>query len=151
MAEPTPRQWRHDRPRGQHARNGRGAVSLWVVLVISVAFTALLGLVLDGGRVIDARLTAARAASQAARAGADQLSGASIRSGGNAVAAQTAAAAARGYLHAAGLRGTVRISGDTVAVTVRGTSNPHILQVFGVGPFPIDETETSRGIQGETR
>lgn len=125
----------------------RGSISLWVVLVVSVAFTALLGLVLDGGRVIDARLAAARAAGQAARAGADQLSQASIRSGGNAVASQQAAGTARSYLRAVGMHGSVTISGDTVIVTVRGSSRPHVLAAFGVGPFPVVETESARGIQ----
>lgn len=141
----------HRPRRGPHrARRGeRGSASLWVILVISVAFTALLGLVLDGGRVVDARLTASRTAAQAARSGADELSQSSIRSGGNAVAAVAATSTAHSYLRAAGLRGSVRVSGDTVIVTVHGTSQPSILGLFGVGAFPVNETESARGIQGE--
>jgi Flp pilus assembly protein TadG len=58
----------------------RGSVSLWVVIF---AFTtiALLILVVDGGQVMNAKSRAADVAEQAARAAADDLNVASLRSG----------------------------------------------------------------------
>lgn len=124
-----------------------GAMALWLISAV-LAGTALLGLVYDGGRIIDARLDADRVAVQAARAGADQLSEASIRSGDNEVAAQAAIAAARDYLHATGRTGRVEVAGDRVTVTVRDTVTPKILNAFGFGPVNIREAESARGIQG---
>ena len=89
------------------ARNERGSASIWAVLVIAGAFTVLLGLVVDGGRVIDARVAASRAAAQAARAGADALSSASVRNGNDAIDVEAAMARAQSYLHDAGMTGTV--------------------------------------------
>jgi len=123
--------------------------SVWALLVTAGAFTVLLGLVVDGGHVIDARLEAARVAAQAARVGADQLSASSVRSGGDAVNAQAAAERARQYLQQAGQQGTVHVSGDTVTVTVSGSSPAGILTVIGIRAFPIDEAQTARGITGE--
>lgn len=136
------------RARRRWQRTETGALSIWGVLFIAVGFTALLGLVLDGGRALDAKLAAARAAQQAARSGADQLSQASIRSGGNAVADQAAANAAQKYLAAAGEHGSVHINGSTVTVTVTGSVAPRVLSAFGVGAIGVHETESARGIQG---
>ena len=84
-------------------RNERGSASIWAILVISGAFTVLLGLVVDGGRVMDARIAASRAAAQAARVGADSLSSASVRSGHDAISVEAAKARAQNYLHSAGM------------------------------------------------
>src|SRR5215203_1823771 len=122
-------------------RNERGSASIWAILVISGAFTVLLGLVVDGGRVIDARTAASRAAAQAARAGADSLSSSSVRDGHDAISVEAARARAQNYLRDAGLRGAVIVSGDTVTVTVTGTSETQILGVIGIDSFPIEESE----------
>jgi Flp pilus assembly protein TadG len=131
------------------ARNERGSASIWAILVIAGAFTVLLGLVVDGGRVIDARIAASRAAAQAARVGADALSSASVRSGHDTVDVDVARARAQGYLDAAGMTGTVRISGQTVTVTVTGESATQVLGVIGITSFPIDETESAQAITEE--
>ena len=72
------------------ARDERGSASIWAILVIAGAFTVLLGLVVDGGRVIDDRVAASRAAAQAARVGADSLSSASVRDGHDAINVEAA-------------------------------------------------------------
>lgn len=131
------------------ARNERGSASIWAILVIAGAFTVLLGLVVDGGRVIDARIAASRAAAQAARVGADALSSASVRSGHDAVDVDAATARAQRYLDDAGMTGTVRISGQTVTVTVTGESATQVLGVIGITSFPIDETESAKAITEE--
>ena len=130
-------------------RRERGSASIWAILVIAGAFTVLLGLVVDGGRVIDARIAASRAAAQAARAGADALSAASVRNGHDAVDIASASARAQTYLHDAGLAGTVKVSGQVVTVHVRGRSTNQILGVIGIASFPIDETESASAITEE--
>jgi hypothetical protein len=127
----------------------RGSVSIWALLVTSAAFTVLLGLVVDGGHLIDARLEASRVAAQAARLGADQLSAGSVRAGGDAVNAEAAAAQAHRYLAAAGHQGTVRAYEDRVTVTIAGRSPARILSVVGIEAFPIRESETAQGITEE--
>ena len=131
------------------ARNERGSASIWAILVISGAFTVLLGLVVDGGRVIDARIAASRAAAQAARVGADSLSSARVRDGQDAISVEAAKARAQNYLHDAGMSGAVSVSGDTVAVTVTGASETQILGVIGIASFPIKESESARAITEE--
>jgi hypothetical protein len=126
--------------------NQRGSVSAWAVLLAVGGFTPLLGLIVDGGTVVNARLEAARDAGQAARAGADALSAASIRNGGNNVSPDLAITQARAYLAKVGQNGTVTVAGDTVTVTVAGTIHPTLLGVIGVNEFPISETQSARGI-----
>ena len=130
-------------------RNERGSASIWAILVIAGAFTVLLGLVVDGGRVIDARIAASRAAAQSARGGADALSSASVRDGNNAIDVDAAKARAQKYLDDAGMTGTVSVTGQTVSVTVTGSSETQILGVIGITSFPIEETETAQAITEE--
>jgi Flp pilus assembly protein TadG len=130
-------------------RDDRGSASIWAILVIAGAFTVLLGLVVDGGRVIDERVGASRAAAQAARAGADALSVVSVRNGRDAIDAEAARARAQNYLRRAGMDGIVSVSGDRVTVRVTGESKNQILGVIGVASFPIDESESARAITEE--
>ncbi len=58
----------------------RGSVSLWLVIFTFVTL-ALLILVVDGGQVIEAKSRAADIAEQAARAAADDINSAALRSG----------------------------------------------------------------------
>lgn len=131
------------------ARNERGSASIWAILVISGAFTVLLGLVVDGGHVIDARVAASRAAAQAARAGADSLSSASVRDGRDAINVEAAKSRAQKYLHDAGMTGSVTVAGELVTVTVTGSSETQILGVIGISSFPIEESESAQAITEE--
>ena len=124
----------------------RGSASIWALMITAGAFTALLGLVVDGGRLIDARLASARTAAQAARLGADTLSEASVRNGNSTIAASTAVARVKEYLSDAGMTGTVQVAGNRVTVTVTGTSANHILTIVGLGSFPIEEAQTAQAI-----
>lgn len=131
-------------------RSERGSASVWAILVIAGAFTVLLGLVVDGGRAIDARIAASHAAGQAARAGADALSAVSVRNGHAAVNPDAARARAETYLRDAGLHGTVHVNGQTVTVTVTGTSTTEVLGIIGIGSFPVTETQTATAINEAT-
>ena len=141
--------WRTARPQRVPDRDGqrqRGSASIWALLLTAGAFTVLLGLVVDGGHVIDARLDSARTAAQAARVAADALSEASVRSGRDDVAAAEANQRAHTYLASARMTGTVHVQGDSVTVTVTGRSDTAILAVIGIESFPIRETQTARAI-----
>ena len=132
--------------RATMVNNEQGSASVWALLVTATAFTLLLGLVVDGGSVIDARLESSRAAAQAARLGADALSESSLRSGRDQVDAAAATSQANSYLQAADLHGSTRVRGHAVTVTVRGRAPTQILAVLGIGSFPILETRTARAV-----
>jgi len=135
-------------PRERHRRE-RGSASIWAMLLTAGAFTVLLGLVVDGGRVIDARLESSRTAAQAARVAADTLSESSVRSARDGVATAAAVDRAQAHLAEAQMTGTVRVEGNTVSVTVTGRSDTEILGVIGIESFPIRETQTARAITEE--
>ena len=148
MRTETPRRSHRDRVARQATREHceQGSASVWALLITATAFTLLLGLVVDGGSVIDARLESSRAAAQAARLGADALSESSLRSGRDQVDPAAATSQANSYLQAVGLHGSTRVSGHTVTVTVRGRTPTQILAVVGIGSFPILETRTARAV-----
>jgi len=118
-----------------------GAVAMFVV-VITVALLAMAGLVIDGGYALAARQEAANTAEQAARVGADALSR---------IDPAQAAAAARGYLSAAGHVGDVDVSGDTVTVTVRVSKRTAILSAVGINAIAVTGRATARGLIGIDR
>jgi len=95
-------------------RGERGNVSLFVVLLLPALFLAA-GLVLDGGRQIQARREAHGHAAAAARA-AVQLTDAEVR--GGALDPGSAVARAAAELGRLGAAGAARVSGDSVTVTV---------------------------------
>ena len=134
-------------------RDERGSASIWAILVTAGAFTVLLGLVVDGGRAIDARIEASRAAAQAARAGADSLSSASVRDGNDSIDVEGAVTRARSYLQSAGLTGSVSVNAQTVTVTVTvtGSSTNQILNAIGIRSFPVNQSATARAITEEDR
>ena len=134
------------RPTREHTETG--ALSIWVVLTTATAFLAVLGLVADGGRILNARAALDRAAAQAARAGADQLSAAGIRDGNNDVSTSQAINAAQNYLREVGIQGTASVNGQTVTVTVHREVAPQILGTFGMPTINVTETESAQGIQG---
>lgn len=116
-------------------RNERGSVSLFAVVATIGAFL-ILGLVVDGGARIQALQRADGAAREAARQAGQAVQAApAIR--GQAVLADTAvgAAAARRYLAAAGVNGTVSVRGTTIAVDTQMSYSPIFLA--GLGPLGV--------------
>jgi Flp pilus assembly protein TadG len=129
-------------------RPERGSAALFVAIV-AVALLAGIGLVIDGGYALADRQAASDAAEQAARAGADQLSANSIRSGGALrVNPALATAAADRVLAELGRTGTVTIDGDAVTVTVTITRRTTILSAVGVTTLAVTGQATARGISG---
>ena len=127
-------------------RDDRGVAAVWTLLSSAGVLLLLLGLVFDGGSVVDARLEAKRAAEQAARAGADELRGA--RSGVESVDADAAAARAREILRRAGWSGTVQVRGTEVRVRVTGSEPTVFLGAIGLQRLPVDETGSATAITG---
>jgi Flp pilus assembly protein TadG len=132
----------------RRARDERGVAAVWTLIITTTAFVALVGLVGGGGELVNEQVDARRAAEQAARAGADQLSQASVRSGTDHVNAGTAIARAKKVLKSAGWSGTVQVQGSTVIVTATGTRHPTFLPLLGVTSVHIHETGTADAISG---
>ena len=135
----------HNR-RLRRPRDERGVAAVWTLIITTTAFVALLGLVGGGGELINERVEAKRAAEQAARAGADELSVSAVRSGTDSVDAGDAIARAKGVLGQSGWSGTVRVQGSKVIVTANGTRRPEFLGLLGVGAIRISETGSADAI-----
>ena len=111
-----------------------------MLAVLMVALLAFAGLVVDGGRKLDATEKAYAIAQEAARAGAGQVNtSAAYGSGSFKVDVPQALAAARAYLASAGYHGFVSASGNKITVTVRVVERTTILSLIGI------DTLTSSG------
>jgi Flp pilus assembly protein TadG len=129
-------------------RSERGGI-LPLVAVFLVALVAMVGLVYDGGRVIDARRRAADQAEQAARAGAAMLDPGSLRGDGPyRLDARAALAAARAQLAATGSTGAVTVSGNVVQVTVTFSQPTALLGLIGIGSVGGSGTADARSVKG---
>jgi Flp pilus assembly protein TadG len=118
-------------------RGEDGAVSLFVVVIV-VALIAAIGLVVDGGGKIRALERADEAAREAARAGTQMLDvPAAVRGERVDVDPGAARRAARAYLDAAGIEGTVSVSRALVTVSTRVVYRPVFLGLVGVGPIAV--------------
>ncbi len=126
-----------------------GSISLFMV-VMAVALLAAVGLVVDGGLKVRALQRADEAAREAARAGSQMLDvPAAVRGDAVAVDPAGAARAARSYLAAAGVAGSVRVSGNVVTVSTRVDFTPVFLTFAGVGPSTVTGTASARPVSGE--
>src|SRR3546814_3737747 len=118
--------------------NERGSISIWVVTATIVMMT-LVGLAVDLGGQVHAQQRAHDVAAQAARAGGQQVEAAPAVEG-RYVALDTAAArrAAERYLVAAGVEGTVTITGGTtLVVRVTDPYEPPFLAMVGIGDLTV--------------
>jgi Flp pilus assembly protein TadG len=127
----------------------RGAIALFVV-VFTVALLAAVGLVVDGGGKVRALQRADEAAREAARAGSQMLDvPAAVRGNGISIDSAAAARAARAYLDAAGVYGTVTVEGSAVHVSTSVTYQPVFLGAAGVGPITVTGSASARPVTGE--
>lgn len=103
---------------------------------IAIVLLMFAGLVFDGGTALAARGRAADLAAQAARAGADQVTQASLRTGSPAnlrIDPDAARTSALRVLAAAGATGTITVQGsDVVTVTARVPAHTAILLAIGI-------------------
>lgn len=124
-----------------------GAAAVWTLLIAGGVFLPLVGVSYDIGNAQTQQIEARRVAEQAARAGADELSGAGLRSGTDVVNADAAAARARTVMTAAGWSGSVQIAGSKVTVTVRGNSDNKFLGGIK-DSFAITASGSANSIRG---
>lgn len=128
-----------------------GAASVFVLGMV-VVLMVVAGLVVDGGRAINARAAAMDAAEQAARSGANQLTGDSLR--GEVVIRldpDAARAAAVDYLVAQGYPAdgiTVSADDNQVTVHVRDQVPTALLSLAMISSFDVEGYATARAAIG---
>lgn len=121
----------------------RGSVSGFVV-VITLVVLSCAGLVIDGARIVGAKVSAADHAENAARVGAQQI--VELRSGLRIVDPARARDSAKRYLVSHGVNGTVAISNNTVTVTVQATVATTLLQLVGVSSKTVHASRSANPI-----
>ena len=133
-------------------RDESGSVTLFFV-VASLALFAMLGLVVDGTTKIRALQQADGAAEEAARAAGQVINLPDAVRGGPAVAdPDRAVQAARDYLHAADLTGTIRLEdgGRAIAVDVPVTRPTVFLGLLGVDQLHVTGHARARLVRSVT-
>jgi len=122
-----------------------------MLAVLMVALLAFAGLVIDGGRKLDATETAYAIAQEAARAGAGRVNtSVAYRSGAITVDLPQALAAARAYLASAGYHGSVTASGNKIRVTVRVTERTTVLSLIGIDSLSCTGVAVASLVSGVT-
>lgn len=133
----------------------RGSVTVWGVL-IALVLVAVIGITVDLTGQVNAQQRAHDLAQEAGRTAANQVQATQIMRG-QSPRIDTAAArtAALSYLHAAGVDGTVQITGPTtLTVHVSIVYQPKFLGTAGVGPKTVSGDATiqlSRVVNGAPR
>jgi Flp pilus assembly protein TadG len=125
----------------------RGSLSVFLAC-LGVGLFVIVGLVVDGGRVLAARRMAIDVAEEAARTGADQLSVDALRKGAYIVDPAGASRAVEGELRAAGMEGSTSVSGDTVTVHVRTVVATTILGIVGLHSISVASASTATSLHG---
>ena len=148
--------------RATHLRRGwtnlkseRGSVTLWMVTA-AMAMIILAGLAVDLGGQVLTRQHASNVAAQAARAGGQQLQASrAIRGEGVRTDPARAVAAARAYLAASDVTGTVQLRGSTaVVVHTAATYHTKFLGVIGIDQVQVTgsaESRIVRAVEGVER
>jgi Flp pilus assembly protein TadG len=126
-------------------RGERGSVSVWIA-TCALAMIILVGLAVDLGGQVYAQQHARDVAGQAARAGGQQLQApAAVRGQGAHANPARAAAAARAYLAASDVSGSVTIrGGDTVVVHTTAIYQTKFLGILGIDALAATGTGTAR-------
>jgi Flp pilus assembly protein TadG len=134
------------RCRSRRAFDDEGRIALLVV-VLTVAVLAMIGLSVDGGGKIRALERADNIAAEAARAAGQALSGAAAIPGGTKVVDPNAAvAAAQTYLRVAGVTGTVDVAPDRRHITVTVTIEYHTVFLGLIGVNTLTATRHATAV-----
>lgn len=131
----------------------RGSASGFVA-VVALALVMVAGMAYDGGQIVRAQSEARDLAANAARAGAQELDVASVRSTGRATLDPArATAAAERYLVDAGHAGigSVEVSADTVTVRVGLRQEMRILPVADRTVVAVDTATAVPGLEEAQR
>lgn len=137
--------WRQ-RPQGE-----RGSVTLWA-LMAAMAFTLIVGISVDLTGQIHAKQRATDVAAQAVRVAGQRVSPATLMGGRpvSTVDAAAAKAAAQQVIAAAGMTGTVTITGGVrITVTTTARYEPVFLSSLGIGPLTVTGNATGRLVRAQ--
>jgi len=145
----------HPPRRGTDRESEQGSVTLWMVTA-AFAMIILAGLAVDLGGQVLTRQHASNVAAQAARTGGQQLQASqAIRGQGVRTDPAQAVAAARAYLAAADVTGTVQLRGGTaVVVHIAATYHTKFLGIIGIDQVPVTgsaESRIVRAVEGVER
>ena len=126
----------------------RGSITIWLAIT-SLSMIVLVGLAVDLGGQVHAQQRAHDLAAQAARAGGEQVQAAPAIAGDFVrVDAVAASQAARAYLSAAHVNGSVAVTGGTnLTVEVTDTYHPRFLGLIGITRLPVTGSATARLIR----
>lgn len=133
----------------------RGSMSPFAAIAV-IALLIIAGLVVDGSGRIEAVQRADNVAREAARAAGQAIySGPAVRGVAAHSDSQAGRRAAQQHLQAAGMSGTVTITGNTITVTATTTHRPIFLSLVGIGSQPVTGTGRAEivrvGPSGEPR
>jgi hypothetical protein len=135
---------------GADEHRDAGQVTAFTVVMTS-ALVLVIGLVLDGGLILSARVRALGEAQEAARAGAQAIDLQVYRTRGDVVLDQAqATTAAHTYLASVGASGQVQVTPTRITVTVRRTQHTQILGVIGIGNVTVQAVGSARAVRGIT-
>ena len=129
----------------RRTRDERGSISIWMVTA-SFVMMMLVGLAVDLGGQVHAKQRAHNIAAEAALTGGEQIEAAPAIEGRYVSVDITAArTAAEQYLAAAGVDGTVTVTGgDTIHVAVTDTYTPTFLSFIGIGDLTVTSDASAR-------
>lgn len=122
-----------------------GSVSAFVLMLVTT-FLVCAGLAVDGARVVDAHVSAADHAENAARVGAQQV--VQIRAGDLRLDPQRAAAAAQAYLSARGRQGTISVTPHRITVSVTEHRTFGLLSLAGLSGRSTTATRSADPVAG---
>ena len=123
-------------------RTDEAGVASVVLVLFTVAFLVVAGVVIDSGYAMAARRQAMHHAEQAARVGSDALNRGALRDGVTQVDPGRARNRAQAYL--------ASVTGGEVTVTVTGEQDTKILSAVGIGSIPFEATATGLSINEDT-
>lgn len=112
-----------------------GSASVAFVLIV-VTLVVVIGLVVDSAGKYQMAEQAQQVASSAARAATNSISGDTVRVGELTMDPEQAVQAAQAYITAAGMEGTVTVSGQVVTVEVTTTYSTRFLSLIGITSLP---------------
>ncbi|ALJ21424.1 pilus assembly protein TadG-related protein [Microbacterium sp. No. 7] len=114
------------------------------VAVAVLALIVVIGWVVDGGGQILAHQRATTLAQDAARVGANAVSGHIVATGSVAIDPTAARAAAEDYVHAAGATAEATVTADTVTVTVTTSYDTIFSVVLGLDVLYAEATASAQ-------
>jgi Flp pilus assembly protein TadG len=120
-----------------------GSISVFAVLAATI-LVLFVGVAVDLGAKLHTLQVVQDAARQAARAAGEAAHSSAIRGEPARVDPSRAVQAGQAYLDAAGVQGSVTVTGDTVTVQTTATYTPVILALAGIGPQPVTGSSTAR-------